>query len=43
VKSIPKRIEISVGSADSSSGGSGASAVPQGGWQVMVKITVLKF
>jgi hypothetical protein len=43
VKSIPKRIEISAGSADSGSGGSGTPPVPQGGWQVMVKITVLKF
>lgn len=40
VKSVPKRIEISVGSADSSGSAPGAQ---QGGWQVMVKITVLRF
>ncbi len=41
VKSIPKRIEISAGSADSSGNIPGGGK--QGGWQVMVKITVLRF
>jgi hypothetical protein len=40
IKSVPQRIEVSVGSADS---GAGGPAAPKGGWQVMAKVTILRF